>query len=818
VLSDPFESLERVHEERFEPRHDPLRDYVQTAPGEYHAVPGVIPCVQIFGALAHLHPHLHLLMSDGAFTAIRGSRRRLVMRLLVHAGIVLLTAPVLWLLLGQLRLAREAWMPTPGPADIIDLAREITFGAYYLVPVLGPVALLPLARRAHRRAAAFSWWLCCSRRARPCCAAGGTDASPAPRTRRFECPRAVPRPSGAQPPHLIGSSPSRCYDDAMNRSRGSEGPAAPPALWLLPALPVCLALIVHRRALGAFFGPDDLIRLEQAAGLLPHARTLWRLVSEVWYVALMLRQFGPDPLPFHATTLGLHLVNTIFIYRVVTRMGRSPAAAVLASSLFGTCPLFYSVLLSAVNINDVMALTFSFLALLVLEVSTRVRAAAALLLFALSLLSKEAVLFVPFAAVFLRSPEERLGAAARRLAPLLAAGASFAALYLLFRTHGLGTGGEAYAVGFGANLVHNVMTYAKWGIDLHDPIPDLAGVYSTSAWRTGVWPLALLFMAAALFRVERKTIVAGLAWWLLGLVPVLPLLRHSFGHYLYVPMAGWVLSLAGAADGAAATMSRVWTPDIRRRIWQALPGARPRPAAPGRRRLRLVPFVAAAIGGAAWSEVLIGARAQLRLGATDLALDPLTRKLEVARRAIATIGRPLDRPHGRAVVFLPAGTERAIDIGTGAEGVAHPPGTPSYNLVSAVLDGGRAVRLFCPQIDSIVFISRWSDAYRDFYLFSQGAAGEMTGLGTGPSAHARLAELLLANGYGPQAAQYLSALVETWPGDRRLRFLWGLALARTGDRAGALDQLKRVADAGPADSLGTAARELLRNAASRHLR
>jgi hypothetical protein len=35
--------------------------------GEYHAVPGLIACVQTFGAVSHVHPHLHVLMSDGAF-------------------------------------------------------------------------------------------------------------------------------------------------------------------------------------------------------------------------------------------------------------------------------------------------------------------------------------------------------------------------------------------------------------------------------------------------------------------------------------------------------------------------------------------------------------------------------------------------------------------------------------------------------------------------------------------------------------------------------------------------------------------------------
>jgi hypothetical protein len=44
-----------------------LRDYVQAAVGEHQVVPGVIVCMQTFGSVALLHPHLHVLMSDGAF-------------------------------------------------------------------------------------------------------------------------------------------------------------------------------------------------------------------------------------------------------------------------------------------------------------------------------------------------------------------------------------------------------------------------------------------------------------------------------------------------------------------------------------------------------------------------------------------------------------------------------------------------------------------------------------------------------------------------------------------------------------------------------
>lgn len=43
-----------------------LRHYLRAARGEPEVVPGVITCVQTFGARAPAHPHLHLRVTDGA--------------------------------------------------------------------------------------------------------------------------------------------------------------------------------------------------------------------------------------------------------------------------------------------------------------------------------------------------------------------------------------------------------------------------------------------------------------------------------------------------------------------------------------------------------------------------------------------------------------------------------------------------------------------------------------------------------------------------------------------------------------------------------
>src|SRR5437867_1142998 len=80
-------------------------------------------------------------------------------------------------------------------------------------------------------------------------------------------------------------------------ARGMEAPAGA-ALATLAC--VVLALWVHRRALGAYFSPDDLISFERVRGLLPpHPLPFWRFLSGPVYFAAGLRVFGVDPFSFH---------------------------------------------------------------------------------------------------------------------------------------------------------------------------------------------------------------------------------------------------------------------------------------------------------------------------------------------------------------------------------------------------------------------------------------------------------------------------------------------------------------------------------------
>ena len=145
-----------------------LRAYVQAAVGEYQAVPGLIVCVQTFGSVAHLHPHLHVLMSDGAF-------RR-------DGGFVALPVPdaavleELWRrsVLGE--FVRQDWLDQDAAAAMMSWPHS-GFGAYLGPRIEEREGLLRVARYSARAPVAESRFP-----TRSGVAAGPVDASSS------ECP------------------------------------------------------------------------------------------------------------------------------------------------------------------------------------------------------------------------------------------------------------------------------------------------------------------------------------------------------------------------------------------------------------------------------------------------------------------------------------------------------------------------------------------------------------------------------------------------------------------------------------------------------
>ena len=117
-----------------------LRAYVQAALGEREAVPGLILCVRTFGSVAHLHPHLHVLMTDGGF-------RR-------DGTFVPLPTPEPAVLEEAWRrvlaeCVRRGWLEQDAAAGMLGWPHS-GFGAYLGPPIRDRAGLLRVARSSAR--------------------------------------------------------------------------------------------------------------------------------------------------------------------------------------------------------------------------------------------------------------------------------------------------------------------------------------------------------------------------------------------------------------------------------------------------------------------------------------------------------------------------------------------------------------------------------------------------------------------------------------------------------------------------------------------
>lgn len=469
---------------------------------------------------------------------------------------------------------------------------------------------------------------------------------------------------------------------------------------LVLATCLLLAAWVHQRALWVFFtSPDDLVHLQQAAGLIPTLSTPFRILSQVLYFRAMFRIFGPNPLPFHVVTMLLHLTNIALVFILTRRLGIDRRTAALGAALFGAFPLFSTLLSSAVGINDELAFTFALTALLSLGTKGASGVVVSVALFGLGMLCKESVICLPLLA--LTSPfGGRIRSRLARVAPPLGVALLFFVLFAALRPKGLAPDAIVYAVSIGPNVFHNLMTYISWSVNVLNPLPDLVSSYDSQAWRFGMWVVLGFLASLMVFGRKEPAILFGSAWFTLGLLPVLPLQHQTYRHYLYPALPSLALVVAGTAMGCFEWLVRLTR--------------RPDPSIS---RMAGGLAVLGALAYGATAERSVRERFDARIAGTDLALDPVNRRREVAARAFGSLGRYLPQGHARVAILVPEGVGRVFGARSGREYDIVPRGGHPYNLLEASIDQGRAVRLFHPGVDSVAFVEHWTRAHGDFDLF-----------------------------------------------------------------------------------------------------
>ncbi|MFI5370598.1 MAG: tetratricopeptide repeat protein [Candidatus Eisenbacteria bacterium] len=502
--------------------------------------------------------------------------------------------------------------------------------------------------------------------------------------------------------------------------------------------------------MGAFFAPDDLISLERARGLVaPYPVPFWRVLSGSGYFALALRGFGTDPFRYHLFNLLVHALNVTLVFLLARRWSRRTLVATLAAGLFSVSRLYSTALLQAVGIEELLALAFTLLALLAFDATRPRRVLAACGLFAAALLSKESVLLVPLILLLPLAPVAPWRRRVAGVAALLAVSAVYLIVFFAWRGSMTVSGGEAYATRYGVNLLHNLMTYVSWMGNLGDATPDLTGRVSDTAWRHAIWIVAgLVTLAAAAWR-DPVLVVAGFAWFVLALVPVLAYLHHSYLHYLYPALPGMTLAIGRSCDALFDWAGARWRAPVARRVGWALAAV----------LILTHAGLTERVNERRWSAMTPG---------TELPVDPVLRKGELARHVVDTIDPSIQGRHARLVFLTPPEASTLVDITTGRS-IAEP-GSGIPNLLISVLDEGRGLRALRPQLDSVAFVPRWSMAYRDFDLVATTVDGFAVNFGQGPVAHLELARALFDSGNAKLAVDDLDAAIPAYPGDPRLAY------------------------------------------------
>ncbi|HVP39622.1 MAG TPA: hypothetical protein VMS93_10610 [Candidatus Saccharimonadales bacterium] len=594
---------------------------------------------------------------------------------------------------------------------------------------------------------------------------------------------------------------------------------------------VAAALWTYRGALGAYFSPDDFILLEKARGLLPNPVSAWRFLSGPAYFGLTAALFDTHPLPYHLVNWLLHGLNVALLFAFARARGAGPPAAGLAAGLFGATRLSISAVYPATGVGELLALGLALGALLAVGGGASgpaaggprpARLALGVGLFAAALLCKENVLALPLVLLLPELGGEALARRLRRAGPLLVPGVALAAYLALSQVRAGSLGGRAYAMGFGANLFHDFMTYCAWAVDLVHVRPDAAGGLSLSAWSTGIWLVLALGLLARAARRRTALPAVGACWWVLSLLPVLPLLHHTYLYYLYTPLAGLALAAGGALQWLAEPRA-VARPEARPpasppgsgRRKRAGAGAAAPKAAPARRVPREAWVAAAAavlvLAHAGRSGWLLSARAAERTGELGLPADPYFRKSETARNAMTDMSRALrGRRHLKILLFTPGQAVRRYDATTGRALADSVSGGRNYDLLEECLEGGRALRLAIPGLDSVAFAERWTRAYRDYDLLVYNSDGHVLVLGQGLDAHRAVITGMLRYGYNEAALEHMAAVLDVYPDDADLRFQYAVLLGRLGHEAEGVAQLHEVLRRAPGGPPETGARLLLK--------
>ena len=293
----------------------------------------------------------------------------------------------------------------------------------------------------------------------------------------------------------------------------------------------------------------------------------WHPVTWISHM-LDVQLFGLDAGAHHATSLALHVANTLLLFTLLHRLTGALFRAAFVAALFALHPLHVESVAWVAERKDVLSTLFFLLTLHAYVSYARAprarRYAAVLALFALGLMAKPMLVTLPLVLLLLDYwPLGRVSsvAAGRRLlvekVPLLALSAASCVVTLLVQ-HGAGAVKGLDVLPLARRLANAAVAYFLYIAKMLWP-SRLAAIYPYPAARPA-WAVSLAAAAVVVVSVlaaraapRRPWLPVGWLWYLGMLVPVLGLLQVGSqplaDRYSYVPLIGlFIVAAWGAAD------------------------------------------------------------------------------------------------------------------------------------------------------------------------------------------------------------------------------------------------------------------------------
>jgi hypothetical protein len=524
-------------------------------------------------------------------------------------------------------------------------------------------------------------------------------------------------------------------------------------------------------AFRVFFSLDDLQFLSRAAGLSAPAAGLRRLVSTRLFFAASWKLFGPHPWPYHVVVLSLHTVNACILFLLARRLHLKKSSAFVASLLFVTTYVAFLPLHWISGIQEVSAAFFALVSAYFFLGKTTSSLILSLLSGCLAMLCKEMTfLLLPAYAAVLPAPPKRrwiLGSAG------LALGITFLAVSGSLAPR---PPGDPYESAFGANILWNLLTYSAWLVRFWDYFPERLAQPDAALAGWGLILPALLGLAAWRMPKARGAIARAALLFMLTVMPVLPLVRHSYLYYLYLPLIPFWL-LGGAYLG---TVSRRYIPAVIIALFMlhsGLNGVRHRTAERGKGMLE----------------------------------DPILRYAAVAEAAVTSFRAEGGIGPGDYLILTHM-SQKPVDLTKGLKDLDRRQRV-RFALVERALLGGEALRLFFPAIQRVHFVEDTESGsvpgWQQMHLYVTYQMGLMKRLGYGEEGRLTYAQKQFENGFYDQAKREFTVLLGLHPDDPRLLHALGQIARMQGDSLGLQTMIERLEEVASREDPGGTAHQLL---------